>query len=68
MNRNHYLIKMILLGGIIGGLGITASDYVVCKDLLPDEFLDLALAPRHMIFPIFAPIWAHILLSLSLSL
>ena len=52
---NHYLIKLVLLGSIIGGLGLTAPDYVDCKDLSPDEFLDLAFESPHPIIPVLNP-------------
>jgi hypothetical protein len=54
VKRYRHLLRFILLISLIGASALTASDYADCKDLLPDEFLDLALAPRHLIFPIFA--------------
>ncbi|OGP80292.1 MAG: hypothetical protein A2V86_11680 [Deltaproteobacteria bacterium RBG_16_49_23] len=55
MRKNPFCLSLWLLFTIIGGLGLTASDYVVCKDLFPDEFLDLALAPISPILSVFAP-------------
>jgi len=43
----------LLLGGIFGVVGFTASDYANCDDLLPDEFLDLAFESPNPVSPIF---------------
>ena len=40
---------------IFGVLAFTASQYVDCRELYPDEFLDLALAWQYPILPVFAP-------------
>jgi len=47
-----YLLTYLLLGGIFGLLAFTASDYVDCKDLGPDEFLDLAFESHQFISPV----------------
>jgi len=39
---------------MVVGLALTASEYVDCKDLCPDEFLDLAMEPSSPILPVFA--------------
>jgi len=50
-----YLLTYLLLGGIFGLLAFTASDYVDCKDLDPDEFLDLAFESHQFISPVLNP-------------
>ena len=55
MKGNHYIVSLVLLISIIGALALTASQYVNCTDLYPDEFLDLALECQYPILPIFAP-------------
>ncbi len=55
MKENICLINLVLLISIIGGLALTASAYVGCKDISPDEFLDLAVASQYPISPVFAP-------------
>jgi hypothetical protein len=54
MKGNGRSINLILLISIIGGLALTAPEYAACKDLFPDEFLDLGLACQGPIFPVFA--------------
>jgi hypothetical protein len=34
VGRTRLFITMVLLGCMIGGLGLTASEYVACKDLV----------------------------------
>jgi hypothetical protein len=51
---DHFFIALVMIS-TIGALAFTASDYVGCKDLDPDEFLDLALASEGPILPIFDP-------------
>jgi hypothetical protein len=53
--KTPYLLTYLLLGGILGLLAFTASDYVDCKDLGPDEFLDLALESHQFISPVLNP-------------
>jgi hypothetical protein len=55
MKKNSFLINVVLLISIIGVLGLTPSHYVGCKDIYPDEFLDLAMAWQYPILPVFAP-------------
>jgi hypothetical protein len=55
MKKNSTLINLVLLISIIGVLVLTASQFVDCKELCPDEFLDLALAWRYPTLPVFAP-------------
>ena len=53
--KNPYLLTYLLLGGIFGLLAFTASDYVDCKDLRPDEFLDLAFESHQFTSPVLNP-------------
>jgi len=55
VKENNSLINLVLLISIIGVLSLTASQYVDCKDIYPDEFLDLALAWQYPVLPVFAP-------------
>ncbi len=55
MKGNKCLINLLLLISITGVLALTASEYVSCKDISPDEFLDLAVASQYPISPAFAP-------------
>ncbi len=55
MKKNYHLISSVLLGIVTGVLALTASSYVDCKDLSPDEFLDLASEPQYSILPVFSP-------------
>jgi hypothetical protein len=55
MERNYYLIHLVLLISVVRVLTLTTSECVDCKDFYPDEFLDLALACRSPIIPVFAP-------------
>jgi hypothetical protein len=55
MRGKRCLINLVLLISIGGVLALTASTCVDCKDFYPDEFLDLALASRGPIIPVFAP-------------
>lgn len=52
---NYHLINFVLLVIVNVVLALTASSYVDCKDLVPDEFLDLAIEPQYSISPVFAP-------------
>jgi hypothetical protein len=54
MKALRFLITLFLLISTFGGLALTASEYVDCKDLYPDEFLDLAAESPHPILPVFA--------------
>ena len=47
------LVIFALLCSIIGTLALTAPEYVACRDLCPDEFLDLALASQDSVLPVF---------------
>ena len=51
----NHLIGLLLLTSILGVLAFTASDYVVCHDDFPDEFLDLVVASPSPVLPVFAP-------------
>ena len=55
MKRNNRLISLVLLISIIGSLALTASEYVDCTNLYPDQFLDLAMECQNPILPVFAP-------------
>ena len=55
MKGNHCLVTFVLLLSMVGALALTSSNYVDCKDIYPDEFLDLALAWQYPILPVFAP-------------
>ena len=69
MKGNHRIISLALLISIIGCLGLTASEYVDCKDYYPDEFLDLGMARQYPIFPVLGPHQnTHPLLFLSLKI
>ncbi|HUL22073.1 MAG TPA: hypothetical protein VLZ10_11500 [Thermodesulfobacteriota bacterium] len=48
-------MNLLLLISILGVLAFTATDYVVCNDDFPDEFLDLAVACSAPVLPVFAP-------------
>jgi len=54
VKENKFLINLVLLISIIGVLSLTAPQYVDCKEIYPDEFLDLALAWQYPILPVFA--------------
>ena len=54
MRKNNRYINLLLLICILGVLAFTATDYVVCNDDSPDEFLDLAAACSAPVFPVFA--------------
>jgi len=56
MKEINCLISLILLISVIGVLASTASAYVDCKNLCPDEFLDLAAESPSPIVPVFASI------------
>jgi hypothetical protein len=43
----------LLLGSIFGLLAFTASGYVGCTDLCPDELLDLVFESPNPISPVF---------------
>lgn len=47
------LLIYLLLGSISGAFAFTASEYVDCEDLFPDEFLDLAFESPNPVSPIF---------------
>ena len=55
MRKNHRFVNLLLLITILGVLAFTATDYVVCDDDFPDEFLDLAVACSAPVLPVFAP-------------
>ncbi len=55
MKQTHCLTKLLLICSIFGSLVLTAPDYVDCRDPIPDEFLDLALATQDSILPVFDP-------------
>jgi len=55
MKGNHCSVTFVLLLSMVGALALTSSNYVDCKDIYPDEFLDLALAWQYPILPVFAP-------------
>jgi hypothetical protein len=55
MKGKYCLLNFVLLISIIGVLVLTASEYIDCNDLCPDEFLDLALAWQYPILPVFVP-------------
>lgn len=55
MKRNHCLISVVLLISILGVLALTGLEYVDCKNIYPDQFLDLSLAWQHPTLPVFAP-------------
>jgi hypothetical protein len=52
MKRNHRLINWFLLVILSVSFAMTASDYVDCKDLYPDESLDLAAESPYEISPV----------------
>jgi hypothetical protein len=48
------MIILFLLICIVGDLALTTSEYVNCKDLCPDEFLDFALVCQGPTLPVLA--------------
>ena len=54
MRKNNRFLNLLLLISILGVLAFTATDYVVCNDDFPDEFLDLAVACSAPVLPVFA--------------
>ena len=55
MKKNYHLISFVLLVILTGVSALTASSYIDCKDLFPDEFLELAIVCGILILPVFAP-------------
>ena len=54
MRGNYRLKSLVLLVAIFGVLALSASDYVVCHEDFPDEFLDLAVAIQSSSTPVFS--------------
>jgi hypothetical protein len=57
MKRMDCLTNLILAILMMGAISLTAVDYVDCKSLDQDEFLDLALASTIPLLPILAFHW-----------
>jgi hypothetical protein len=55
MKGKYCLLNFVLLISIIGVMVVTASEYIDCKDIYPDEFFDLALTWQYSILPVFVP-------------
>ena len=69
MKRGHCLIVLGLLISVIGGIALTLSEWVSCKESYPDELLDLGLTCQDPILHGLAPHRnTHPLLILSLRI
>ena len=56
MKANRTLLSLVLLSSVLVALALTASDYVDCKDLGLDEFLDMAFESPYSVSPVFDPL------------
>ncbi len=57
MKRNYRVVNFVLFCSVAGAIALTASAFVACGGLNPDEFLDLAQTCQNPFLPILAFHW-----------